>query len=194
MIRIIAGDFKGRWIKTPPGLDVRPILARIRKSLFDILTPRILNSYFLDLYCGCGVVGIEALSRGARFAAFVDLSDVSLKITTKNLNTLGLTSQSACVRADATSKEELSYLLRVSPSKFDIIFMGPPYKDPETKKPLAMVLPTLKAILSSGIMASHGIVIAQHHIKEVVEPADNFEIYRRQRYGDSMLTFFKLKK
>lgn len=195
MIRIIAGSFRGRWVRTPEGLEVRPILARIRKSLFDIIAPIVGDSVFLDLYCGCGVVGIEALSRGARFAGFVDLSEGSIKVTKKNLENLGLYSaDTVCVlRADATKGQELSYLSRVAPGKFDIIFMGPPYKDPQTKAPLALVLPTLTAVLSSGILASGGIIIAQHHIKEVVEAPDRLSLYRRKKYGDSALTFFKLK-
>jgi len=194
MIRVIAGEFRGRWIRTPKGFDVRPILARIRKSLFDILAPRIVGSVFLDLYCGSGAVGIEGLSRGARQAVFVDLSPSVIGIVKKNLADLGVDSKSFCFTGDALKKETFSYLKGVvSPEKFDIIFMGPPYKDPVSKSPLALVKPTLEAVLSSDITPPGGIIIAQHHIKEIFEPPEKFQIYRREKYGDSVLSFLKLR-
>ncbi|MDI6757679.1 MAG: RsmD family RNA methyltransferase, partial [Endomicrobiia bacterium] len=90
MIRIIAGTHRGRIVRAPHGFEARPILARIRKSLFDILTPQMAGAMFLDLYCGSGAVGIEALSRGARLAVFADISRDSLDVARRNLDELGL--------------------------------------------------------------------------------------------------------
>ncbi|PKN02230.1 MAG: 16S rRNA (guanine(966)-N(2))-methyltransferase RsmD [Elusimicrobia bacterium HGW-Elusimicrobia-1] len=191
MIRVIAGTHRGREVKAPRGLEVRPILARIRKSLFDILTLRIGDALFLDLYCGSGAVGIEALSRGARFAVFADASRDSLACARGNLDVLGMASRARDVRCDATGN--LEFLSLAGGGKFDIIFMGPPYKDKE-KNPLSLVAPTLSAINSSEILAPDGLVIAQHHKKENAAPPPPFCLYRQEKYGDSMLSFYRLNK
>src|SRR6202042_940882 len=118
-MRIIAGSSKRQSLKSPPpSLGVRPILARIKKSLFDILRPYLEGADFLDLYAGSGSVGIEALSRGAKFATFVDSNPNCLSIIRQNLSKLQLFDRAKLVRADAT--KDLGY----AGGPFDIIFMG----------------------------------------------------------------------
>src|SRR5882672_7574901 len=100
-MRIIAGTAKRRSLKSPAeSLGVRPILARIKKSLFDIIRPWVEGSDFLDLYAGSGSVGIEALSRGARSATFVDMNPNCLSIIRQNLSKLRLFDRARLVRAD----------------------------------------------------------------------------------------------
>src|SRR6266567_1325542 len=100
-MRIIGGSAKRRSLKSPsPSLGVRPILARIKKSLFDIIRPWLEGSQFLDLYAGSGSVGIEALSRGAEFATFVDMNPNCLSIIRQNLSNLQLFDKAKLVRAD----------------------------------------------------------------------------------------------
>src|SRR5450755_1049300 len=102
-MRIIGGSSKRQALKSPPlSLGVRPILARIKKSLFDILRPWMEGADFLDLYAGSGSVGIEALSRGARFATFVDRNPNCLSIVRQNLIKLKLLDRAKLVRADIT--------------------------------------------------------------------------------------------
>src|SRR5258705_316135 len=102
-MRIIGGTAKRRGLKSPsPSLGVRPILARIKKSLFDILRPQLEGSDFLDLYAGSGAVGLEALSRGANYATFVDTNPNCLSIIRQNLSKLQLFERARLVRADAT--------------------------------------------------------------------------------------------
>src|ERR1700726_4285852 len=102
-MRIIAGSSKRQALKSPPpSLGVRPILARIKKSLFDILRPHLEGSDFLDLYAGSGAVGIEALSRGAAFVTFVDMNPNCLSIIRQNLSKLRLFERARLVRADVT--------------------------------------------------------------------------------------------
>src|SRR5690348_6358339 len=99
-VRIIGGTSKRQALKSPPSsLGVRPILARIKKSLFDIIRPWLEGSDFLDLYAGSGSVGIEALSRGARFATFVDMNPNCLSIVRQNLTKLKLFDKARLVRA-----------------------------------------------------------------------------------------------
>src|SRR5438105_7097589 len=90
-MRVIAGEFRSRKLKTLPGLATRPTPDRLRETLFNILAPRIEGSVFLDAYAGTGAVGIEAVSRGAKRAIFVDKSRAAVEVIRENLTTLGLT-------------------------------------------------------------------------------------------------------
>ena len=185
-MRVQSRSARGRSIKAlPSGPEVRPILARIRKSLFDILRPRLAGAAFLDLFAGTGTVGIEALSNGAAAAVFVDASPPSCHMIEKNLDVLGFRDRGRVIRADVICQ---LHLLKGAP--FDIIFMGPPYKDMD-RRPLALTIPALRAVAQNGLLGANGIVIAQHHKKEPVKdlPA-GWEIRRQNNYGDSTLTFF----
>jgi len=186
-IRVQSGTARGRAIKSlPVGLEVRPILARIRKSLFDILRPRLAESRFLDLFAGTGTVGIEALSNGASFASFVDASPSSCRMIEKNLSELGFTGRSRVFQSDVVQQ-----LPVLAVGVFDIIFMGPPYKD-EAKNPLALTVPGLHAVHKAGAATPDTLVIAQHHKKEpITDLPMGWSIVREKNYGDSVLTFFR---
>lgn len=174
---------------TPEGYEVRPILNRIRKSLFDILRPRIREALFLDLYAGTGAVGIEALSEGARKVVFVDENPSSIKMVEKNVQALNFSDRAEILLGDAT--KSLVWLAR---EKFDIIFLGPPYKDAQ-KKPLTLSAKTLNRIVEAGLLKPGGMVVAQRFIKEPLEGLDpRWDRYRENKYGDSVLSFFRLKE
>jgi 16S rRNA (guanine(966)-N(2))-methyltransferase RsmD len=186
-IRIIAGEFRGRDIKSfKNDLSIRPLLGRIKKSLFDILRPRLADCDFLDLYAGVGSVGIEALSRGAKYAAFVDLDRKSVKLIKENLDKLGVQGRSDVYGMDAL--KALSFIK----DRFDIVFLGPPYKDSE-KKPLFLTSPTLEAISNSGVLKEKGLVVSQHHIKEPVAVPNRLKPVRREVYGDTVISFYANK-
>jgi 16S rRNA (guanine966-N2)-methyltransferase len=189
-MRILSGSAKGRPLKSlPKGYELRPILARIRKSLFDILRPRLDGALFLDLFAGIGTVGFEALSNGARRVVFVDAEKSSLTHIQKNAATLGFTDQVDIRAGDATRN-----LFWLSGQKFDFIFMGPPYVDAE-KKPLALTVPALTRIDEANIAGPHTWVIGQHHEKEPIDGIpERWEIFREKEYGDSVLTFFRMKQ
>ncbi len=145
-MRIIGGSIKRRSIKSPSASQgVRPILGRIKKSLFDILTLRIDGCQFLDLYAGSGAVGIEALSRGASFVTFVDKNPNCLSIIRQNLSRLQLFERARIVKGDATKN------LEVAGGPFDLIFMGPPYHD-QGWHALTLTQPTLQAIARAKIL------------------------------------------
>lgn len=189
-MRILSGAARGRRLMgRPKGLETRPILARIRKSLFDILRPKLQGALFLDLFAGTGAVGLEALSNGAARAVFVDLNPQSLKNIQRNVTDLGFTDRADVKRGDAT--QSLDWL---GGRAFDIIFMGPPYKD-ENKKPLALTVPALARLAEAGLAGPGTVVIGQHHKKEPLEGAATlWENFRTNVYGDSVLSFFRLKK
>lgn len=184
MMKILSGTARGRTLRTLPNNPlVRPILARIKKSVFDIIRPRMKGSRFLDLYAGTGAVGIEALSEGAAAATFVEYDPQCIKIIHENVDLFKFTSQASIFRLSATGD------LSVLPRPFDLIFMGPPYKD-AVKAPLALVQPTLDNIEKFGLLTPTGLVIAQHHSKEIVASSPKWEMKRREKYGDSLVSFF----
>src|ERR1051325_3219148 len=125
-MRIIAGKFRGRKLKSPPSLQTRPTSDRLRETLFNILAPRIESTRFLDLCAGTGAVGIEALSRGASHVTFVDQSREMSALIEGNLNSLGVPeSQYQIVLGDA-----LGYLhrhVKKGAQPFDKVFFDPPY-------------------------------------------------------------------
>lgn len=186
-LRIQSGSARGRSLKAlPTGPEVRPILARIRKSLFDILRPRLAGARFMDLFAGTGTVGIEALSNGAASAVFVDASPNSCRLIEKNLAALGFADRARVVRANAT--HSLRFL---AGEPFQLVFMGPPYKD-ERRKPLALTVPALKALVDSGCLAPGAWVVGQHHKKEPLTGLPpGWGVFRENTYGDSVLTFFR---
>jgi 16S rRNA (guanine966-N2)-methyltransferase len=184
-MRVIAGSAKRRSLKSPSASSgVRPMLGRIKKSLFDILRPRLADAEFLDLYAGSGAVGIEALSRGAAYVTFVDLNPSSLSIIRQNLSKLQLFDRARVVRADAT--RELAHL----GGPYDLIFMGPPYHDAHWNA-LALTQPTLEAIARARILKPGGWVIGQHHAKEPPVKSPAWCLVRQENYGDSRLSFFE---
>lgn len=177
--RIIAGTAKGKKLFTLPGFVTRPLLGRIKKSLFDILTPKIHNSVFLDLYAGTGNVGIEALSRGAKKVLFIENSRQCTEIIEENLTNCGFNKKGEVLSFDIINN------FPKFKKKFDIIFIGPPYK-------LNLTTKTIEIIGKHDLLSNSGWIIAQHHIREQVPTEiDKFILLRQKKYGDTMLTFFK---
>src|SRR5208337_4807572 len=118
-MRVIGGEFRSRRLKTLPGLALRPTPDRLRETLFDVLAPRIAGTVFLDAYAGSGAVGIEALSRGASHAIFVERHRGAVEVIRQNLKSLALDG-----RADVICAQALSALPRY---RADIVFLDPPY-------------------------------------------------------------------
>jgi 16S rRNA (guanine966-N2)-methyltransferase len=185
-LKILSGHARGRSLQTPPkSAPVRPILARIKKSIFDILQWKIPNCRFLDIYAGTGSVGLEALSRGAASAVFIEQEPLCADLIQKNGASLKFEDRMTIVRSSAL--DDLSFL----PKPFDLIFMGPPYVDIE-KKMLALTTPTLANIARSALLAPNGWVLGQHHKKEIIEPLPvGCEKFREKIYGDSVVSFFR---
>lgn len=189
-MKIIAGSARGRNIlTTPKDSMVRPISGRMRQSLFDVLRPRITGAYFLDIFAGTGAVGLEALSRGALKACFVEKDPRCIKVIEKNLARLGWEERSAVLRGDVLGP--LSWIpVRAGTEAFDIVFLGPPYRD-DGNRMLALSTPVLNAVASAGLLAGEGWVICQHHKKEALGDVRGLKQFRRMRYGDTLISYFK---
>ncbi len=186
----MAGESRGRRFKSvPKDFPVKPISSRIKKSVFDILRPRLAGAKFLDLYAGTGSVGLEALSRGAESAFFVDYDKRCLAVIDENLVALGLQSRGRTGQGDIL--QDLSWVgYRAGVSQFDIVFLGPPYRTPEDK-PLSYSTPSLARVIEAGLAAPDALVIVQHHVKEEVTPPAGWERFRREKYGDSFVDFHR---
>lgn len=177
-MRVIAGEFRSRLLKSVPGLDTRPTPDRLRESLFSILAPRIEGVTFADLYAGTGAVGIEALSRGAARAIFVESNRSALRAIHDNLHSLGIESRSAVRQARASQT--------ISKIDADIFFFDPPYT---LEAEYRTCLEFLGARPAERILK---LVIAQHSPRLKLE-----EIYgalrrtRELKQGDNVLSFYE---
>ena len=181
MLRVITGNAKGRKLKVPRGRTVRPTPEIARGALFNILGEISVGCRFLDLFAGTGSVGIEALSRGASYAAFVEVNPNVCKILTQNLEHCGFSLMSHIYPLDAMTV--LPILLRAE-APFDIVFLDPPYEGIFSQKRLTQ-------FCRYDIVTQAGLVVAQHFFKSR-EP-ENFPPYflkRRQRFGDTVLSFY----
>lgn len=187
-MRVIAGKFRSRTLIAPRGLDTRPTSDRLRETLFNVLALRIEGASFLDLYAGSGANGIEALSRGAKRAVFVEKASAAVSAIRKNLQTLGLgESWQLETRSASASLKRLAE----QGQRFNIVFLDPPYK---AIYEYALVLGLLGGECSS-LLSDDAIVIAEHHRKQGLEDAyGTLRRYRLLEQGDAVLSFYSLLK
>jgi 16S rRNA (guanine(966)-N(2))-methyltransferase RsmD len=187
-MRVISGQAKGRKLKVPKldrGRRIRPLTDQAREALFNILGALVDDCCFLDLFAGTGAVGIEALSRGAKIAIFVE-HDRSVVSTIRE--NLALTGFSDCAEVYSLDAVRAIKLLSSKKGRFGIIFLGAPYESPALEK--AMELLGVLDLLSEG-----GVVVAEHRAKHAI--ADVFGTLRNVRdasYGDTVLSFYKLRQ
>ena len=176
-MRIIGGEFRSRRLKAVPGLETRPTPDRLRETLFNILAPQLEGKLFLDAYAGTGAVGIEALSRGASRARFVESNRTAANIIRENLSALGLES-----RADVYTGKVLQHLRGQAGEGCDIVFLDPPY---EREREYGEVMRLLGGIAPP-------LVIVQHSTGLKLE--DQYGSLARYRYlkqGDNALSFYR---
>jgi 16S rRNA (guanine966-N2)-methyltransferase len=190
-MRIVSGSGRGRKLIVVPGDGTRPILDRVKTSLFDILRPRIEGIKVLDLFAGSGSVGIETLSQGAAHCTFTELGHKAVATIKKNLATSGFADRATVLQTDA-----FDYLKR-TPESFDLIYIAPPqYKNlwVQAMQQIAERPEVLRKPSSeSEEDAPAGLAIVQIHPKEY-EPLDLGPIHetRQKRYGNTLLVFFEL--
>jgi len=184
-MRIIAGKYRGRRLKSPPSHRTRPTSDRLRETLFNVLAPRIEGARFLDLCAGTGAVGIEALSRGAEHVAFVDQSRKMCALIESNVNALEIDDNEVEVVA-AETLEFLRRRARKQAERFNIIFFDPPY---ETDYEVALDFVGEHA---ETLLAEVGVVIVEHHKKkELAEEVGRLNRCRVLKQGDSVLSFYR---
>lgn len=184
-MRIIAGIYRGRRLRSLAGSMTRPTSDRLRETLFNILTPWIDGSRFLDICAGSGAVGIEALSRGASEVTFIEKSRDACAVIETNLNTVGAAAGGATIERRSASAA-LSVLEQGS-SQFDIAYFDPPYSS-------EMYHDVMERLGSGNLIASGGIVVVEHRFKAPLETQyDKLHRFRELKQRESALAFYELR-
>jgi 16S rRNA (guanine(966)-N(2))-methyltransferase RsmD len=173
-MRIIAGEFRSRRIKTLRGLDVRPTPDRLREALFNVLAPELPGCKFVDAYAGCGSIGLEAISRGAGLVVFIEKKRAAAKMIRENLGSLGVTGGFEIREGAAATK--------LAGIGADIVFLDPPY-------PLEHEYSLALDVLGDEIPP---LVIIQHSRRfDLPETCGGLRRVRVLRQGDNALSFFR---
>ena len=186
MLKIIGGKHRGRTIATPEGQATRPTASRARESLFNILahanwsgdgTSPLIEARVLDAFAGSGALGLEALSRGAAHATFLDNEATAITLIGENLRKLGETAHAKVVRADAT---------RPPPGRepCDLVFLDPPYRS-------GLAGPALTALAHAGWLARHAVATVELANTEDLAPPAGFETIDERRYGAAKIVILR---
>jgi len=192
-MRVVTGEAKGRKLKAPKTLGTRPILDRVKTALFDILSTRVEDARFLDLFAGTGSVGIEALSRGAASATFIEMNYKVLKVVRENLQITGLADRAEVIRGDAFKFLQTQAVMSSQSStkrEYDIIYVAPPqYQE--------MAAHALALLDKSPLVPDTGLVIVQIHPKEragvAAVPLTRLALTDERRYGSTLLMFYEVQ-
>jgi 16S rRNA (guanine(966)-N(2))-methyltransferase RsmD len=191
-MRIIAGQYRGRVLKSPPSMQIRPTSDRLRETLFNVLAPRIEDARVLDLCAGTGAIGIEAISRGAAFVTFVDRSRKMCGLVEANLDMCGVPED----MTEVVLSDAAEYLRRTrvrggedwrgGAEAWDVVFFDPPYSNDYG--------PVLEAFGQStaALLREGGVLVVEHHHKNAL--GDEVGGIRRRRIlkqGDSALSFYE---
>ena len=177
-MRVITGSARGRRLNELKGMETRPTTDKVKESIFNCIQFDVENARVLDLFAGTGQLGIEALSRGAQSAVFVDRRTDAVKLVKDNLALCGFSERAQVVCGDA-----MGYLSALR-TKFDIIFLDPPYAEDVLEQALAH-------IAGFDILAPHGIIIAESPAEKALPAlAAPYGVYREYRYGKIKVTIY----
>jgi 16S rRNA (guanine(966)-N(2))-methyltransferase RsmD len=186
-MRVIAGIYRSRILKSLKGLALRPTSDRLRETLFNVLAPNIDGSRFADLFAGTGAIGIEALSRGASEVVFIDNHPPAATLIRRNLDSLGVRSGVTVLAVDALRGLAMLATRRMEAAPgFEYIFLDPPYA---AAKDYARVLEFLG---SADLLAPSGMVVAEHRRNfDLPEQAGALRRFRVLKQGDAALSFYR---
>jgi 16S rRNA (guanine(966)-N(2))-methyltransferase RsmD len=182
-MRVIAGKYKSRRLEAPPGMQTRPTSDRLRETLFNVVALAIEDSVWLDLFAGSGAIGIEALSRGARSAYFVESAGEAVRTIRKNLHTLEIENGAEVIERDAATALRM---LDAQAVNCDFVFLDPPYRK------MGDYEQVLGFLSQSRLLALGSNVIAEHD--KHFDPGNEFGSLRRHRtlrQGDAVLSFYR---
>jgi 16S rRNA (guanine966-N2)-methyltransferase len=186
-MRVIAGTYRSRILKSLDSKALRPTSDRLRETLFNVLSTGIPGSHFVDLFAGTGAVGIEAISRGAQDVLFVENHAPAAKLITQNLNSLGIRAGATVLAVDALrALEKIQQRQKTRIFAYDYIFLDPPYAAAEEYQ---RVMDFLSA---APFVSPNTIVIAEHARKfELAEEFTTLERVRVLKQGDAALSFYR---
>ncbi len=179
-LRIIAGQLKGRKLTSVPGSKTRPTADRIREAIFNILAGRIRTTAVLDLFAGTGALGLEALSRGAESAVFVDFNQDAVAVLRRNVTSNGMEKQTRILRWDIV--RNLNSLIPFE-QRFNLVFMDPPYNK-------NTIVPVLTNLQHSGCLQNGAMVVIEHCLQEPVpEKCGPFRLSDQRKYRKTLVSF-----
>lgn len=179
-MRIIAGSAKGRRLFSPKSKEIRPALDQVKESVFNILFD-VQGLNVLDLFAGTGAMGIEALSRGALRAVFIDNLAEAVALIEKNLDACGF---SAAGQVLNRTVGKAIHELDLKGEKFDLIFVDPPYLKKHVQK-------TLEKLAESHLIHPQTRVVVEHHPKEKPQEIEGLVLTDQRKYGQTLVSFFK---
>ncbi len=182
-MRVIAGTYRSRRLRSLPGQRTRPTTDRLRETLFNVVAGEVAGSVWLDLFAGTGAVGIEALSRGASRVCFVESSPAAVAVIRANLRALGIENGYELLEREIPTALRK---LEAQGTACDFCFLDPPYGEP------AAYQETLSALSSSRLLHDQSVVIAEHD--KHFDPGESFGALRRSRVlkqGDAVLSFYR---
>jgi 16S rRNA (guanine966-N2)-methyltransferase len=200
IMRILAGQARGRVLHTPSGRSTRPTDARSRETLFNILGERVIDARILDIYAGTGSIGLEALSRGADFCVFIEQNAAAIQAIRANVHMCGWDNK-VQPQAQVWHSNMKSALLKLDnqQDKFDIIFADPPFNDEHALEDIKQRMDTFHRLLhnveefskNGEVVRRRGVLVVQHQHRAVLELSPLFELQKSRRTGESILEFFE---
>lgn len=181
-MRIVAGEFRGRKLHAPKGMNIRPTSDRVREAIFNIIGPRFPEVRVLDLFAGTGALGLEALSRGAAQAVFVDENSEAIRLISTNIKSCGVQDRSLVIQGPVDRVLRRLCKSEEPSEKFNLIFLDPPYGKGYVEK-------TLRGL--TALAAPEALVVAEHHTRDVLSVRlGEWLLNQERKYGDTKVSFF----
>lgn len=179
-MRIIAGEMRGRQLKTVEGMQTRPTSDKVKGAIFNVLGDKVLEARVLDLFSGTGNLAIEALSRGSHYAVLVEKSREAHGVILKNIEQVGVSHKTKLLLSDA-----LKYIKRYPNEVFDLIFLDPPYRE-------GLVLKVILTLKEHSCLAPDGVIVAETAKDEQLDgDIYPFEIRKTGEYGDTKVWYLQ---
>lgn len=175
-VRLIAGEYGGRFIAAPSTSATHPMGERVRSAIFNSIGGEVQDAYVLDVFAGSGAIGLEALSRGASHVTFVEKDRVAGRVLAENIDLLGVANRSKLIKTSARSWLETSEV-----GNFDIIFADPPYHNPQ--------LSTVKMLM--GLLKVGGCMVLSYPGRGEVPHQDGIVVVDNRSYGNAHLIYFR---
>ena len=177
-MRVISGIVRGRCLESPTGAETRPTADRVKEAVFNIISPLVYGARVLDFFAGSGALGIEALSRGAESAVFVENSVSAQKVLQRNIEITRFEDKSAVFRCS------FDIFFNLFSGQFDIVFLDPPYKSGYYKK-------ALELLRDNAALVPGGIIVAEYEYGAVFPEVSGFEILKSRKYGKTSVAVLK---
>jgi len=183
-VRIIAGELRGRRLQTPKGRNIRPTSDRVREAIFNVIAAWVAEANVLDLFAGTGALGLEALSRGAARATFVDNHSEAIRLIKENISLCGVKDRTVVMHREILPSLSVLAAQPANSARFDLVFLDPPYG----KNQVPAVLELLTAL---NLVPTTAVAVVEHHRQDAIPSrCGNWHKTKERRYGDTVISYF----